>query len=62
MDNFTDASEQASASASASEQASASASADGAAPLSPDISKFLTTFPFIRGSLASHVCSSIKIP
>ena len=27
-----------------------------------DISYVLTTFPFIRGSLASHVCSSIQIP
>ena len=27
----------------------------------PDISYFLTTFPFIRGSLASHVCSCIHI-
>ena len=27
-----------------------------------DISYLLTTFPFICGSLASHVCSSIQIP
>ena len=34
----------------------------GTAPLPPDVSYFLTTFPFIGGSLASHVCSSIHMP
>ena len=32
------------------------------AALNLNISYFLTTFPFIRGSLASHVCSSMQIP
>ena len=27
----------------------------------PDISYFLTTFPFILGGIPSHVCSSIQI-
>ena len=31
-------------------------------PLSNDLSHFLTTFPFIRGSLASHACFSVQIP
>ena len=31
---------------------------NGTAPVPPDISYFLTTFPFISGSLASHVCFS----
>ena len=33
-----------------------------AKPFSPDITSFLTTLPFIRGSFASHVCSSIQMP
>ena len=32
------------------------------APLSPEISYFLTTFSFIWGSMASHVFYSIRIP
>ena len=34
----------------------------GSATLLPDISSFLPTFPFICGSFASHVCSSMHTP
>ena len=31
-------------------------------PLSTDIPCFLTTFPFIWGGFASHVCYSVRVP